>query len=187
MWRFRSSISSMGLLMMLSLLSSCWSIRQGLPVENISEPQFLKQAKNLTVTEFFHLRMENRPRKALVGLWLIVYEDQSFVYLGYPHFDGLSDQRSTAELYRIRKSDLQQVFPGYEQIDGNQVRLAAQQALQQEFGPSVSLPWGQWEANLEQGVIQVHARVSLEEEPPALYELSLSALDLSVLTIQKEK
>jgi len=170
-----------GLLLSSLLLTACWS-RQGLPVERISESQYLLQAQTLSVEAFFAKRMQNQPRKARVGNWLILYEDMAFVYLGYPHFDGFSDRRSVPELYRTSKASLQQAFPGYAQIAGNDVRLAAQTALTQALGFPVSLPTGAWWAELREQAIWVTAQPQAEQlgeqSGQVTYLLRLAASDL---------
>ncbi|PIQ29121.1 hypothetical protein COW36_17985 [bacterium (Candidatus Blackallbacteria) CG17_big_fil_post_rev_8_21_14_2_50_48_46] len=180
---FKKGKRILGLGALFLALTSCWA-RQGLPVEKISEPALLEQAKVLPVSGFFALRMENRPRKALVGQWLILHEDAQFVYLGYPRFDGiLSDSRSVSEFYKTQKSELLSEFPGYRSIGGNDVRLAAQSALQQKTQTSVALPWEKWQAKLNQRVIQVSAEVALAEQVQK-YTVELDASDLKLISVR---
>ena len=169
-------------------LNSCWAMRGKLPVEKISETRYLLQAQPISVPEFFSLRMQNRPRKAMVGNWLVLYEDQVFVYLGYPHFDNLNDQRSVETLYRISKAELQTAFPAYRRIEGNDVRLAAQAALQKEFQTSVSLASGAWQADLGSGQIHVTAQFEMRDGQNVQmrrFRVNLNATDLTLISLHE--
>lgn len=111
-------------LILLLALGGCWlAPPEGLNLEQLpARSDWQLQAKPLSVSEYMQLRLQNRPRKAPVGQWLIVHQDETFVYLAYPRFSGfLSDQREVQQLYRLSRFQLQQRLPAYADFDGSRV------------------------------------------------------------------
>lgn len=156
------------LLLALLSLNACFA--RGVDVEKIAQGQALEIAESISVDEFVRLRMQNRPRKALVGNWFILYQNQDFIYIGSPRFRGLSDLREVEEIYRVSHPELVRRFPGYESIEGFHVRLAIQEALQLQAqeNESVSVSWG-WQTRLGDGklIFLTPARFERRQaEPP---------------------
>ncbi|PKL79763.1 MAG: hypothetical protein CVV27_01305 [Candidatus Melainabacteria bacterium HGW-Melainabacteria-1] len=162
------------LLCLLGLLSltSCWSPqwRWGIGIDELPKrTDILAKASDITVEDLFGRRMLNRPRKALVGNWSFVHEDETYVYLGLPRFAGLfDDRREIPEVFRTPKSELEARFPGWRTIDGEQMR----QVLYQQIG---SMP-EKWQASLEDSYIRVI--VTLAEDQPINAEFSGPNLEL---------
>lgn len=126
-------ILAIGLLALSGWLAGCWR-QPGIDLATLNQPRTLLQAQEISVDHFVSLRMSNRPRKALVGQWLILHEDEAFVYLGYPYFAGLfDDRRETESLYKVSRYQLQKRFPAYTKLDGNQVRSRVRAALEQQL------------------------------------------------------
>lgn len=155
------------LLLLLSLipallisLVSCWTPqwRWGVDVRDIAKrSDMLNQAPEISVEDFFIRRMRNRVRKAPVGNWMLLHEDETFVYLGYPRFSGLlNDQRDVTELFKTPLKDLESRFPGWRSLDGEEM----QTVLRTQFG---RIP-EQWEAVLEDSYIRVTG--TLSEDTP---------------------
>jgi hypothetical protein len=114
-----------GLLLAAMLLpGGCWlAPSEGLKLEQLpARSDWQLQARPISVPEYMRLRLGNRPRKAPVGQWLIVHQDETFVYIGSPRFRGLfSDQREVLQLYRLSRFALQQHLPAYADFDGLRV------------------------------------------------------------------
>ena len=165
-------------------LNACFA--RGLDVETIEQGQELTKAQEISLAKFVNLRMQNRPRKALVGNWEILYEDATTIYIGYPRFrDLLSGVREVEHLYRIDRKQLEQSFPGFRKITGNAVRLAMQQALQAQAqeGESVSVSWN-WSATLKAQVLSVKGPAQFrlrDQSHQKFYEWRFSAQDLTLL------
>ena len=95
-----------------------------LSVEDIKKGKHLDRAEEKTVQNFFQNRMTNRIRKAMVGAWYILHEDDDFVYWGKPRFSGIfSNGRIVEQLFKTSKAELSQAFPNYAKTAGNDVRL----------------------------------------------------------------
>lgn len=146
------------------MLTGCWSMA-GIRVEEIEkQPELREKATPIGVEDFFGRRMLNRPRKALVGNWMILFEDDSDVYLGFPRFGGIfDDRREVDELFRTPIKALNQNFPGWKEIDGE----ALQKSLRQALG---SQPQS-WQAKLEKDCLRVTGTLVAEPanqtRPPA--------------------
>lgn len=157
------SICLIALTMVMSL-TGCWSLT-GIRVGELEkQPALRDKATPIAVDDFFSRRMLNRPRKALVGNWMILFEDDSDVYLGFPRFSGLfDDRREVDELFRTPKKALNRNFPGWKEIDGE----ALQKSLRQALG---SLPQS-WQARLEKDCLRVTGTLDAEpanqSRPPA--------------------
>ena len=107
-------------------------------VEKISNGKFLDKAKEVNVGFFFQHWMQKKPRKALVGCWFILYEDEEYVYWGWPQFKRLfSDKRVAVEFYKTNKAALNQAFPNYKSIYGNVIRLKLQEVIQKSHPEKV--------------------------------------------------
>lgn len=164
---------------MLLLLTGCWA--QNLRVEDVARsPDLRAKATEIPVAEFFDRRMFNRPRKALVGNWMILYDDAENVYLGYPRFSGVfSDRREIEELFRTSRPQLDADFPGWKEIDGE----ALQKTLRQLLG---QIP-DQWDAWLTPDCIRVKGQLrpeSAQANPAAKsgpFEFCLDKRSLAVV------
>ncbi|HEY9841384.1 MAG: hypothetical protein ACAI44_07820 [Candidatus Sericytochromatia bacterium] len=167
------------LFLALLFLPGCWAFMGlGIGVDEIaSRPELRAQATAIDVGDFFARRMRNRPRKALVGNWMLLYEDQSDVYLGYPRFRGIfDDRREVEEVFRTPKAELESRFPGWRKIDGETI----QQALRMALGRAPQ----QWEAKLEDTCIRVTGGMKAEpvNEDPKTQSFNL-CFDKANLTL----
>ena len=93
-------------------------------VEDITK--HLASAEEATVEEFFTKWMTKPPRKAQIGTWFILHQDETFVYWGKPIMGGFLQMstRFVEQLYKTKKADLGSQFPSYDSVWGNTVRLA---------------------------------------------------------------
>jgi len=99
--------------------------------KKISEGKFLDKAEEVDVHIFFKRWMQKKPRKALVGCWFVIHEDDQYVYWGWPIFKGIfSDDRRVDSFYKTNKEALNQAFPNYKKIYGNTIRLKLQEVIQ---------------------------------------------------------
>src|SRR5690606_17498553 len=104
-----------------------------LDVDRIEQGKYLDQAIEESVDEFFQKRMSNPVRKAAVGHWMILYEDDTYVYYGYPKFSHLwlfLSRRNVDELFKVKRSELLMQFPEYEKYQGNDLRLRIFDSIQ---------------------------------------------------------
>lgn len=83
----------------------------------------LQAAQERPARLFVEARLSNPPRKALVGICLLAYEDEDFVYWGYPYFCRLfSDQRCVDEFFKSPRAELADLYPEYK-LDFYSLRL----------------------------------------------------------------
>jgi hypothetical protein len=83
-------------------------------VQRIEKGELLDKATLATVHAFFNDWINKRPRKARVGCWFVLYENESFVYWGMPVFKGISSNNKTVEVfYKTSKTELDKQFPLY--------------------------------------------------------------------------
>lgn len=152
-------------------LSGCWPLaRNSYLVEDVPQrPELRQQAQEISVEDFFARRMANRVRKAPVGNWMVLYEDAEFVYIGYPRFRGLLDNKREIEgLFRTSRKALDAHFPGWKQIDGESVREALYLLFKQ--APA------QWQAQLEKDCLRVTGTLAADPAhpgPPQTFEKCL--------------
>jgi hypothetical protein len=84
-------------------------------VHKIQKGKLLKHAEEASLKHFMHCRLQNRPRKAFVGLYLVLFEDEQFVYWGNPRFWMLfSDRRVVEKLYKTKKEEVLAAYPEYQ-------------------------------------------------------------------------
>ncbi|HNV49119.1 MAG TPA: hypothetical protein PLE73_13300 [Spirochaetota bacterium] len=154
----------------------------------------LDRARESSVDEFFSRRMTNRPRKAAVGSWQILHENDRSVYYAYPRFTSLLGSRRAADaLYRTGRSELVRRFPAYRNIAGNDVRLAvfgaigAHRTALRPRDESLFLGW-EWSARLATDGIHVDAVAGVTRAgvPSRVrYLVRLNATTLKVLAISE--
>lgn len=76
-------------------------------VEAILKGKKLDKAIEKGAESYRHFFAQNKPRKTMVGFWLKLFEDDEWIYWGYPKFRMIfSNKRYVDELYKTRKADL---------------------------------------------------------------------------------
>jgi hypothetical protein len=113
--------------------------------QKIAAGKFLDKAEEVDVPFFFHRWMQKKPRKAPVGYWFLIHEDNKYVYWCWPIFKALfSDDRSVKRFYKTNKEALNQAFPNYKKIYGNAIRLKLQEVIRESFTEQIyaSVPLG---------------------------------------------
>lgn len=81
-------------------------------VTRIQKGELLDKATLATVHTFFNDWLNKRPRKAMVGSWFLLHEDEAFVYWGKPIFQRFfSDERMVDVFYKTEKKELALKFP----------------------------------------------------------------------------
>lgn len=81
-------------------------------VTRIQRGELLDKATLATVHTFFNDWLNKRPRKAMVGSWFLLHEDETFVYWGAPVFQRLfSNERMVDDFYKTEKKELAVKFP----------------------------------------------------------------------------
>lgn len=173
--RWLKALPGLLVLFCLATVSGCWlpQFRWGVPVEDIPKSaDLLEKASDITVEDFFARRMLNRPRKAAVGNWMILHEDETYVYLGIPRFAGVLDnRREVSELFRTRRTELDARFPGWRKLDGDEMRTV----LRNHLGKVPQT----WEAVLEDAFIRVTGNlaedvpVNVNPPPSKAFELHI--------------
>lgn len=104
--------------------------------EAIQQGDLLEYAQPADVDAFFAHRMANKPRKALVGAWFILYENNDFVYWGSPYFRSLwSGQRVVDSFYKTSQPALEAAFPSYKTLEGFVLRQQCRRILE-DFTPN---------------------------------------------------
>lgn len=85
-------------------------------VKQIQKGRHLDKAIPKTVDNFMNKRMKNPIRKALVGIYLVFFEDEDYIYWGKPVFQRLfSDKRVVDEFYKTPKADVLESYPEYQE------------------------------------------------------------------------
>lgn len=155
-------------------------------VYKIEQGFLLDQAKEIGVKEFFNKRMKNKPRKALVGSWLILADIDDFIYLGYPRFKSLfSNKRVIDELFKINKTDLQQELPTYSTLQGHSLKQAILKHLSKKIGTNASLLSWHPQLNRQQIVIEGDCQYTKDEKNlTTRYLLHLDKSSLDVLHLE---
>ncbi len=94
-------------------------------VEEVEEGKHLERASVASVDDFLGKRSQNRERKANVGNWEVLFEDDAHVYFGMPIFSSLAflfdDVRVIEVLYRVDRAELSRRWPTYRQLEGREL------------------------------------------------------------------
>ena len=149
------------------------------------------------VNEFFQRRMKNKLRKALVGSWIILHEDESNIYYGYPRFKGIfSSDRVVEKIYFLKKKELAEKLSIYKNFTGVELRAKILASIdsyrkQKKESSAFLLFSNNWTVVLNEDSIQVQAIVSEEnsnttKSKSKKYTILLNKNDLSLLKIQED-
>ncbi len=123
---------------LITMLISC---NKNIYVEDVSQGKKLETAINISTEEFFMKRMQNKLRKVNVGYWDILYEDSSFIYIGYPRLKGIfSNRRIIDTLYKTDVILLKQILPKYKEIQGFVMRQKIYEPLQTYLSSKGEIP-----------------------------------------------
>ncbi len=100
-------------------------------VKQIQKGRHLDKAIPKTVADFMNKRMKNPPRKALVGLYLVFFEDEAHVYWGRPVFQRIfSNKRVVDEFYKTPRADVLEQYPEYQQdFYASKIKAAIRKAI----------------------------------------------------------
>jgi hypothetical protein len=141
--------------------------------------------------------MTNRPRKAAVGSYMILFSDAEWVYWGYPVFywNLFSSRRVLKEYYKTGRSDLEKKFPEYSKYQGYDLRLrihaevTAYKKRKNESYRSIHTGYN-FSAGLAADKIYVNAAVSVNpggNAPPSheQYEIFFSRKNLTLISIKR--
>lgn len=169
-----------------------------IPVHRIKEGKYLDLAQEKTVNSFFKHRMKNKLRKALVGAWYIILEDNDYVYWGFPSFKRVfSDTRLILRenFYKTNRNDLRERFPNYKKCDGPKVKTAIQSYIahqvRKEYTPQIPHSYiRRWKASLQDKTMsietEVNVRIEQQQQPKTKnYHLVLDKNSLELLHIDK--
>jgi len=149
------------------------------------------------VNEFFDRRMKNKPRKALVGNWEILYEDEESLYYGYPRFKRIfSDERVVEKVYFLPVKDLEEQFPPFRKLTGAELRLKIYSNIADyRKSKSERLPFtlasNDWFAVLNEKTIAATAKTRIEnihtkERFFQTYELIFDKKNLNLLKLEQK-
>lgn len=173
-----------------------------LAVHRIQNGKYLDLAKEVNVSFFFKCRMQNKLRKALVGAWYIIQEDNEYVFWGYPIFQRLfSDTRmiDRKKFYKTNREALRQQFPNYKTYDGPKIKTTVQSYIahevRQEYNPENPHTYiRRWKGTLQDKTISIEAEVNVrfeqqqqqQQQPKTkTYHLALDKNNLELLHIDK--
>jgi len=95
----------------------------------------LEYAQPATLDQFFEARMSNTLKKTLVGNWIILYEDDDFVYWGKPVSHGFLKlgEPVVEKFFKTSLEDIETYFPHFETWEGYQAEQLIQKLLEQEL------------------------------------------------------
>lgn len=172
-------------------------------LKSIQKAKYLDKAIEKDISYFLDCRLHNPPRKAMVGLWLIFFEDANYIYWGKPRFRRLfSDDRVVDEFYKTDKKAVLESYPQYS-IDffSLQIRDKIREAVQQHEGLKDGILFRSfatdynYKINIEEGLFNIKASGELcytaapysdnarEEKVNKTYKLKLKIDDLAILEI----
>ncbi len=168
--------------------TSCTS---SLKVNEIKSGAGLEFAVEKDVNFFFECRMKNRIKKIQGYNWEILYNDEDFVYFGYPE-SMFSSEMKVQNLYKVRKDDLQKSFPSYETVEGHHIQRAVSEALHKDekIESRILLQNLDWKSSLQKGFIGVDAvwkyKADSNPEITKKYQIQLDVKSLKVI-LKKEQ
>ena len=109
-------------------------------VEKISDGKFLDRAKVAGVDAFINCWMQKKVRKAMVGTWFILHENEEFVFWGKPVFKRVfSDKRIVEEFFKTDIIKLNLEFPDFKSKSGNDIRLKLCEYIQNSLSVPVRI------------------------------------------------
>jgi len=106
-------------------------------IDNLRAGNHLEYAKSATLDQFFEARMSNTLKKTVVGNWIILYEDDDFVYWGKPVNKGLLKfgEPKVEAFFKTPLEDIENYFPHFETWEGYHAEKLILKLLEQELMP----------------------------------------------------
>ncbi|MDO5656649.1 MAG: hypothetical protein Q4G27_10985 [Flavobacteriaceae bacterium] len=101
------------------LLTSCQNTSY-IALHDAEKGMFLDRARRVSVNTFFDRRMQSELESQLSKDWYIVNEDEDFVYFG--QLMKKSSFTMINPFYKVRRAQLDSIFPGYRSIEGKHIK-----------------------------------------------------------------
>ena len=117
----------------------------------------MDRAKEVDVDVFFTCWMQKKLRKAFVGTWFVLHENDDFVFWGKPVFKRMfSDKRIVDEFFKTDALKLNLEFPDFKSKPGNSVRHKLSELIKgsQKNQENISVPFG-FKAKLTETTIDI--------------------------------
>lgn len=89
-------------------------------LQDAEQGMFLERSQKASVQTFFNRRMESELKGRMNKNWYIVNEDMDNVYFGQIQKDN--NIAMVNPFYRVNKTDLDSIFPGYRSIEGKHIK-----------------------------------------------------------------
>jgi len=166
--------------------------KKKIKVLEIKQGQHLEKAEEQSVEEFFAKRMENRIKKVLGYNWEILWHTDEWVYFGYPKAHQRPKQY-VETLYKVSHPGLRQAFPGFEHVQGQEVRKAVWKTITSRYslGQYTTLIQDlKWQAILQDGhiVLDIHWVYSTDGAPEThqCFDLTLDNQTLTLLAFSEK-
>jgi len=86
--------------------------------DDVRRGEYLDNAKEITVEDFFEKRMKNRIKKVQGANWEILFESGDFIYFGYPLIKLFREGTFLEEFFKVDRFKLEADFPSYKKFDG---------------------------------------------------------------------
>ena len=67
------------------------------PVNKIQQGELLNKAKASTLEDFFESWMDRNVKKAMDGSWIVLYENEEFLYWGWTTFESMVSANPTVK------------------------------------------------------------------------------------------
>jgi len=178
---------------------------KAISVKAIKKGKYIDRAIEKNVSYFLNCRLHNPPRKAMVGIWLLFFEDEQYIYWGKPRFRMLfSDEKIVDEFYKTEKNAVLESYPQYA-IDffSLQIRDKIREAVQQYESLKDGVLFRSfltnynYKINIENAVFIIKASGQLcytanlysdnasEEKVNKSYKLKFKIADLEILEIME--
>ncbi len=172
------------------MLSFFKTDRPPFDIQKIRQNHHLDKAKRASVNVFFEAWMHKKPRKAMVGTWFVLHQEEGYIYWGKPYFKNLFiDKIVVNEFFKTEKAALQQQFPHYSRVDGHTIRLRLQEIIKASNPDFEAVSIGyNFEASLLKDTININCPCQITENEITknlIYQAVLDKNNLDLVSLQK--
>lgn len=123
----------------LFFLSMTMSFSTGYSIEKIHQGEYLEKAKEATFEVFFDNWMDSNVKKASIGCWITLFENEESLYFGWTTFESLTDPNATIkEFFKTPMKDIKDKFPNYKKVHGNSIREKLELVIAKSIGPNAT-------------------------------------------------
>ncbi|CAA6824368.1 MAG: Unknown protein [uncultured Aureispira sp.] len=109
-------------------------------VTKIQQGELLNKAKASTLENFFESWMDRNAKKAMLGSWIVLYQNEESLYWGWTTFENMVSANPTVkEFFKTPMRDIQTKFPNYEAVHGNSIREKLEAVIKKSIPQKVTV------------------------------------------------